>query len=46
MFTKPPLLQESRLTYVGSHNLVDLVVWNVPVEWKMGAEKIFYLFNP
>ena len=36
--TKPPLLQESRLTGGGSPNLVDLVEWKVPVEGFMEAE--------
>ena len=36
-FTKPPLLQESRLTGGGSPNLVVLVEWKVPVESKTGA---------
>ena len=36
-FTKPPLLQESRLTGGGSPNLVGLVEWKVPVERFMGA---------
>ena len=36
-FTKPPLLQESRLTGGGSPNLVDLVEWKVHVERKVGA---------
>ena len=35
--TKPPLLQESRLTGGGSPNLVVLVEWKVPVERFMGA---------
>ena len=34
-FTKPPLLQESRLTGGGSPYLVDLVEWKDPVEWKL-----------
>ena len=33
-FTKPPLLQESRLTDGGSPNLVGLVEGKVPVEWE------------
>ena len=36
-FTKPPLLQESRLTGGGSPNLVVFVEWKVPVERFMGA---------
>ena len=39
-FTKPPLLQESRLTGGGSPNLVVLVEWKVPVERFMGAANI------
>ena len=41
-FTKPPLLQESRLTGGGSPNLVGLVEWKVPVEWEMGAANSFH----
>ena len=38
-FTKPPLLQESRLTGGGSPNLMVLVEWKVPVESKtIGAK--------
>ena len=44
-FTKLPLLQESRLTG-GSPNLVDLVVWTVPVERKVGAANSFQPFYP
>ena len=39
-FTKPPLLQESKLTGSGSPNLVDLV--EDPVKWKMEALNLFY----
>ena len=38
-FTKPSLLQESRLTGGGSPNLVDLVERKVPVEWKVPVER-------
>ena len=41
-FTKPPLLQESRLTGGGSPNLVVLVEWKVPVERFMGAANSFH----
>ena len=41
-FTKPPLLQESRLTGGGSPKLVGLVEWKVPVEWEMGAANSFH----
>ena len=41
-FTKPPLLQESRLTGGGSPNLVVLVEWKVPVERFMGAANYFH----
>ena len=41
-FTKPPLLQESRLTGGGSLNLVGLLEWKVPVEWEMGAANSFH----
>ena len=41
-FTKPPLLQESRLTGGGSPNLVVLVEWKVPVEGFMGAANCFH----
>ena len=41
-FTKPPLLQESRLTGGGSPNLVVLVEWKVPVERFMGAANCFH----
>ena len=41
-FTKPPLLQENWLTNGGSPNLVDLIVWKVPLEWKLGAAKLFH----
>ena len=41
-FTKPPLLQESRLTGGGSPNLVVLVEWNVPVERFTGAANCFH----
>ena len=40
--TKPPLLQESRLTGGGSPNLVVLVEWKVPVERFMGAANYFH----
>ena len=40
--TKPPLLQESRLTGGGSPNLVVLVEWKVPVERFMGAANCFH----
>ena len=43
-FTKPPLLQESRLTGGGSPNLVVLVEWKVPVERFMGAANCFHWF--
>ena len=45
-FTKPPLLQESRLTSGGSPNLVVLVEWKVPVEGFMGAANSFHWFHP
>ena len=45
-FTKTPLLQESRLTGGGSPNLAVLVEWKVPVEWKLGASKIFHSSHP
>ena len=45
-FTKPPLLQESRLTGGGSPNLVDLVERKVPVERRMGAANSFHSFYP
>ena len=38
-FPKPPLLQESRLSGSGSPKPVDLV------EWKLGAEQIFFHFT-
>ena len=41
-FTKPPLLQESRLTGGGSPNLVVLVEWKVLVERFMGAANCFH----
>ena len=41
-FTKPPLLQESRLTGGGSPNLMVLVEWKVPVEGFMGAANCFH----
>ena len=41
-FTKPPLLQESRLTGGGSPNLVGLVEGKVPVEWEMGTANSFH----
>ena len=41
-FTKPPLLQESRLTGGGSPNLVGLVEWKIPVERRMGATNSFH----
>ena len=41
-FTKPPLLQESRLTGGGSPNLMVLVEWKVPVERFMGAANSFH----
>ena len=44
--TKPPLLQESRLSGGGSPNLVDLVERKVPVERKRGAANSFYSFHP
>ena len=43
-FTKPPLLQERRLTGGGSPNLVDLVERKVPVERKTGATRSFHSF--
>ena len=46
LFTKPPLLQGSRLTGAGSPNLVDPVEWKVHVEWKVRAEKDFHLYHP
>ena len=46
LFTKPPLLQESRLTGGGSPNLVVLVEWKVPVERFMGAANCFHWFYP
>ena len=45
-FTKPPLLQESRLTGGGSPNLVDLAEWKVPEERKVGAANGFQPFYP
>ena len=45
-FTKPPLLQESRLTGGGSPNWVDLVERKVPVERKKGATNSFHSFYP
>ena len=45
-FTKPPLIQEIRLTGGLSPNLVDLVERKVPVEWKMGAANSFHSFYP
>ena len=45
-FTKPPLLQESRLTGGGSPNLVVLVEWKVPVERFMGAANSAHGFHP
>ena len=44
-FTKPPLLQESRLTSGNSPNLVDLVERKVPVEWRIGAANSFHSFK-
>ena len=41
-FTKPPLLQESRLTGGGSPNLVGLVERKGPVERFMGVANIFH----
>ena len=46
LITKPPLLQESRLTGGGSPNLVDLVERKVPVERRMGATNSFHSFYP
>ena len=43
-FTKPPILQESRLIANGSHNLLVLVEWKIPVKCKLGAAKKFYYF--
>ena len=43
-FTKPPLLQESRLTGGGSPNLVDLVERKVSVERRMGASNSSHSF--
>ena len=40
-FTKPPLLQESRLTGGGSPNLGDHVEFDGPVEWKVGASRLY-----
>ena len=45
-FTKPPLLQESRLTGGGSPNLKVLVEWKVPVEGFMGAANCFHWIHP
>ena len=45
-FTKPPLLQESRLTGSGSPNLMVLVEWNVPVERFMGAANSVFRIYP
>ena len=45
-FTKPPRLQESRLTGGGSPNLVVLVEWKVPVERFMGAVNRYNWFHP
>ena len=42
-FTKPPLLQENRLTGGGSPNLMDLVERKFPVERKLGAANSFHL---
>ena len=36
------ILQDSRLTGVGSLKLVGLVELKVPVEWKMGAANSFH----
>ena len=41
-FTKPPLLQESRLTGGGSPNLVVLVEWKVHVERFFGAANSYH----
>ena len=41
-FTKPPILQESRLTGGSSPNLVVLVEWKIPVEGFMGAANCFH----
>ena len=43
--TKPPLLQESRLTGGGSPNLVVLVEWKVAVEVFMGAANSFGCYS-
>ena len=44
-FTKPPLLQESRLISSGSPNLVILVEGKVPVESFMGAANSYHTTN-
>ena len=44
-FTKPPLLQESRLIGGGSPNLVVLVERKVPVEGFLGAAQGFPLYE-
>ena len=41
-FTKPPLLQESRLAGGGSPNLMVLVEWKVPIKRIMGAANCFH----
>ena len=45
-FTKPPLLQESRLISGGCSNLVVLLEWKVPVEGFMGAGNCFHWIHP
>ena len=45
-FTKPPLLQESRLTGGGSPNIMVLVEWKVPVERFLGAANCFHWIHP
>ena len=45
-FTKPPQLQESRLTGGGSPNLIDLIEGKVPVGREVEAANNFQPFFP
>ena len=45
-FTKPPLLQKSRLTRGGSPIGCVLVEWKVPVECRLGAAINSHSFHP
>ena len=47
-FTKPALLQESKLNGGGTPYLVDLIEYKVPVECRLGQAKHFFLhlFHP